>query len=46
MKSITIVENQEKKLLETATKLKGYSWVTLLSIILAIFIMTNRSLFS
>jgi len=46
IKSIIIAENSEKKLLEAAKKLKEYSRIALLTIISAIFIMTNRSLFS
>ncbi|WP_409973939.1 hypothetical protein [Bacillus sp. Bva_UNVM-123] len=46
LKRIIISEHPEKKLVENISKLRLYSWITFLFIIAAVFIMTNRSLFS
>lgn len=46
LKHIQLEEKPERRLLERTTILKSYSWLTVLAIITALFIMTNRQLFT
>lgn len=46
LKHIYFEEKPAERLLERMAKLKGYSWLTGLTIVAALFVMTNRQLFS
>ncbi|MCJ7841624.1 hypothetical protein MUB24_12095 [Lederbergia sp. NSJ-179] len=46
LKRIIVSKYPEKEVLENMPKLRLYSWITFLFIIAAVFIMTNRRLFS
>ena len=46
IKHIIFANDSKKALLENMLKLKWYGWITFFSILIAVFIMTNRSLFS
>ena len=46
IKQIIFANDCKKALLENMPNLKWYGWITFFSILIAVFIMTNRSLFS
>lgn len=46
IKQIIFAEDSKKTLLENRLKLKWHGWLIFFSILIAVFIMTNRSLFS
>lgn len=46
IKQVISANDSKKALLENMLRLKWYGWITFFSILFAVFIMTNRSLFS
>ncbi|WP_449620971.1 hypothetical protein [Robertmurraya sp. Marseille-Q9965] len=46
LKKILLSNSPEKQLIEQSSRLQWSSWITFLSIIAAVFIMTNRYLFT
>ncbi|WP_062052529.1 hypothetical protein [Bacillus sp. JCM 19034] len=46
IKQIIFANDSKQALLENMVKLKWYGWITFISILTAVFVMTNRSLFS